>query len=196
MTYVTRQETESSSSTLSHPGEVLIRKLTQSQGARSEYYETTDATLKRAVAVGRRPAVPTPVAPRGAATEDLANIEHVDRLLRDCQNKVADLIESAGDPINSALVASALSSLLQELWAHRNAREDDWIDLLNILQIILSKEEFETLPLPKREALATVFRHGLTSRQVGPAEVRRCLEVLAAAGFDLWRGIEDFLPES
>lgn len=196
MSYVIPFATDTTILERSQPSEVLIRKVTDSQDARSELYEVREATSKvisprRAKRAGSR-FVGARIEPVQA---DRAATEHVGRLVRECREKSEALFEALPDPIQSALMGSSLVSLLQELWSYRTVREPDWVELLNVLQLILANQEFESLSREKRQALVGAFRDGLAFPTVGPSEVARTLEGLSGAGFDIWRGLEDFIPE-
>jgi hypothetical protein len=86
-------------------GEVVVRKLTASQGARSEHYEVSGATAKRTPGVVRSERT----RPTHEETPDIAlrAREHVGVLLRECAAISAQLYE-ATDPIECARLGGAL----------------------------------------------------------------------------------------
>src|SRR4029077_18996219 len=88
-----------------------------------------------------------------------------------------------------ALAGSMLCEMLEEIWQHRLAREDDWIDVVNALQIVLRDEIFETMQESKKDALVTLFTHTLVARTISRAEAARAAQLLTNAGFNLWRGV-------
>lgn len=167
-----------------------IRKLTASQGARSALYEVVHEPTGKMARWQRkeRAAQVSPKPSTRSAKNMIAEREHIGRLLRDCQTKSQALLDST-DPIDSALFGANLTQILQELWNYKEVREDDWVEILNLLQIVLSGQEFETFSKEKRLALVDVFEEGLLTRTVGRTEVERTLELLSKANFDIWRGI-------
>lgn len=194
MSYTTRPETESSPPTRTGNIQTMFRKLTASQGARSGAYEISHDRTQKSILRERRPSRSQQEPAREAArahspTSCRAEREHVGRLLRDCLSKAEALLETE-DNVDSALLGANLTSIMQELWAYRACREEDWIETLNILQIVLFKQEFETFPREKRLALITIFQEGLLERTVGRRELERTMGLLKHAGFDIWRGIQ------
>lgn len=122
-------------------------------------------------------------------TAQIANREHIARLLRAC-GKLTQSLKHTEDRADAVMAGAVLCDMLEEIWQHRQAREDDWIELLNALQIILRGELFEAMSKSKKEALATLFAETLVARTISRAEVARGVQLLADAGFDLWRGLE------
>jgi hypothetical protein len=194
MSYTTRPETDSSPPTGTGKIQTMFRKLTASQGARSGAYEISHDSTQKLIRREKRP----PRSQQGPTKEPArahspvscrAEREHVGRLLRDCLSKAEALLETE-DNIDSALLGANLTSIMQDLWTYRACREEDWIETLNILQIVLSKQQFETFPKDKRLALVTIFQEGLLERTVGRRELERTIGLLKRAGFDIWRGIQ------
>ncbi len=195
MNYVTSyQETGETPSKASAREPIIIRKLTEGQGARSPLYEVREATGKllrwqRVESASR--------VSRGTAKlakREVAEREHMGRLHRECQIKAKLLLESQ-DPVESALIGASLLNILQDLWLLREGREDDWTEILNLLQITLTHQEFEILSLNQRIALDRIFHECLLVRNVGRSDVERTLQVLSDSGFDVWRGIAERLSE-
>lgn len=198
MSYTTKPETDSSQPVNTGDPQSIYRKLTASQGARSGAYEISHERTQKPVQWKRffRPPQKTASeSPRvRTSVSHLAEQEHVGRLLRDCLSKAEALLE-AEDLVDSTLLGANLCNLLQELWQYRACREEDWIETLNMLQIVLSKQEFETFPKEKRLALVRIFQEGLLERTVGRHELERTLRLLTNAGFDIWRGIQSASEE-
>jgi hypothetical protein len=86
-------------------------------------------------------------------------------------------------------------STLEELWAYRHNREDEWGDFLNILQMLLGGEDFETMPRKRKTALERIFQEIFTTRVMARSDVERGLIVLTQSGFDPWRGLEEAAQE-
>ena len=193
MSYVTRSETGGDEIVARGGASVRIRKLTESQGARSELYDVDQVTGKvtrQRAGSTTRPRSKTMHADSSAA---LAIEEHVQRHLRACREK-ADALIDADNPIDLALRASNLRTLLQELWQYRSTQSADWTEMLNLLQLVLSKEEFEELSVEKRRALSRIFAEGWLSRTVGRGDMERFISLLSSAGFDVWMGLQEGDP--
>jgi len=172
----------------------ILRKLTSSQGARSSYYDVPATTGR---AIGWEISVQKQAIQPSQKSELLAGIakrEHIGRLLRVCLSSSADLLH-AKDPQDATLAGVRMLSLLEEMWAIREAREESWQELINLLQILLTGEEFESLSCDKRHALHTLFETVIT-RTVSQHDLNRAVSLLNGAGFDLWRGLGEKVPEN
>ena len=171
-------------------GYVSVRKLTESQGARSTYYEASDRTGQyRRPSRSDRPPVQAPPGMGVTPTSLTAELEHAQRLLRTCEATADELVD-ASDPVDAALLGSLLLNTLEELWRHRFSREADWSEAINILQITLAGIEFETLERDKRLTLAKIFARGRLLRTVCRSDLDQVLGLLSKGGFDIWRGLE------
>ena len=190
MSYFT-QGTGSTEEKTAYATQSPLRKLTQSQGARSPIYETVQDRTEEVMSWVQVKRKQTGAAAPSRETVGyyIAEREHVGRLLRECKAKAEALCEST-DPIESGLLGVTLSDLLNDLWEHRSFREDDWVEILNVLQIVLPRAEFEVLPQEKRLGLVKVFNEVLLPRTVGRREVEHALQILTSAGFDIWCGLE------
>lgn len=193
MNFTTKSETDSSQPTNTGNAQTTYRKVTASQGARSGVYEISHEPTQKLILRKRNVRLPQKASSEFPKTHSsvscLAEREHVGRLLRDCLSKAEALLET-DDPIASALLGINLTNIMQELWGYRACREEDWIETLNMLQIVLAKQEFETFPKDKRLALVRIFQEGLLERTVGRRELERTMRLLTNAGFDIWRGIQ------
>jgi hypothetical protein len=188
MTYTTAEE--SVSSTVPIP-EIGYRKLTESQGARSALYRVLNPGTWDVIGVEPVERAARPARER-YQKKDAANIakrEHLGRLLRSCQ-ALTDSLRRSVDPGEMALLGAAICDTLDEMWQHRLAREDDWIEVLNALQIVLRGEIFENMSEAKKNALASIFANALLSRTISRYEVQRAVRTLVDGGFDLWRGLK------
>ena len=67
----------------------------------------------------------------------------VQKALREAEAMLAAVGE--GELTRLSNKAFELRDTLQDLWAMRDEREDDWGDLLNLLQIALEMDEYESL---------------------------------------------------
>jgi hypothetical protein len=84
-----------------------------------------------------------------------------------------------------------VNDVLRDLWTLRRAREDEWGDGINLLQIVVARLDFEQLERNQRRALYLVFEEDLFGRTVNRSEVERVIQILTDAGFDIWRGLEE-----
>lgn len=193
MSYVTRSETGGDEVVARSGASVRIRKLTESQGARSELYDVYQATDKGTHQRAGSTARARSKTMRADSSAALAIEEHVQRHLRVCREK-ADALAEADNPIDLALRASNLRTLLQELWQYRSTQSMDWTEMLNLLQLVLSKEEFEELSVEKRRALSRIFTEGWLARTVGRGDMERLISLLSSSGFDIWMGIREGDP--
>ncbi len=118
----------------------------------------------------------------------IAISEEVNRLLRKASEKVAQLVETE-DLIEQANIAFAFKDCLEELWKNKENREDNWGDLLNILQIVLAQVEFEQLSVAQKLGIKKITKDYLCTPEILDPDIDDALEVLSAAGFDPWSGI-------
>ncbi len=115
-------------------------------------------------------------------------LEEVNRLLRKASEKVTKLVE-AEDLVEQANIAFAFKDCLEELWKNRDNREDNWGDLLNILQIVLAQVEFEQLTVAQKLGIKKITTDYLCTPEILDPDIDDALESLSAAGFDPWSGI-------
>jgi hypothetical protein len=93
------------------------------------------------------------------------------------------------------LAGVSMLQLLQSMWTVRDAREENWREIINLLQILLTGEDFETLSSDKRNVLQTLFGTGVLIRTVGQDDLKNVVSLLAGSGFDIWRGIAEEPPK-
>jgi len=93
------------------------------------------------------------------------------------------------DQMELSLAGFKLREVLDDLWKLRFEREDDWGDLLNILQGALTQEEFEIFSSEQCYAIHTVIADHLGSGAVGIDDIEETVKLLRKAGFDPWKGI-------
>jgi hypothetical protein len=92
----------------------------------------------------------------------------------------------SSETIELSNAAFELKDKLELLWEFRHGREDDWADLLHMLQCcIFADLEFERLSVLKCVALRMVLEL-LTVSTVGLGEIAAAEEYLSNAGFDPW----------
>jgi hypothetical protein len=122
---------------------------------------------------------------RDAIRRGLAMAE---RLAREMESsaRVSDLMELSN-------AGFALVATLDELWDLRDEREDDWGDLLNLLQGALAKEEFEKFSIRQCAAIRMIIADHLDAGCVDMDDIERSLRLLREAGLDPWKGISGMM---
>ena len=118
----------------------------------------------------------------------IAISEDVNRLLRKASETVDQLVV-AEDLIEQANYAFTFKDCLEELWKNRNNREDNWGDLLNIMQVVLVQVEFEQLSEMQKLSIKKVTNDYLCKPEILDPDIDDALGVLSEAGFDPWSGI-------
>jgi len=98
----------------------------------------------------------------------------------------------AGEKIDLSNEGFRLMQLLDDLWQLRSEREDNWGDLLNILQGALKQEEFERFSVEQCQAIHAIVADHLGAGAVGDDDIERSVELLRESGLDPWRGISGF----
>ncbi|MBO1223703.1 MAG: hypothetical protein JYX80_04705 [Candidatus Scalindua sediminis] len=163
-----------------------LTKHTESQGSRSvnydSYYNKTGVDVKpviqrrsRAVSYKRQ-------------VQQIAISEEVNRLLRKASETVDQLVVTK-DLIEQANYAFAFKDCLEDLWKNRKNREDNWGDLLNIVQVVLAQVEFEQLSEVQKLSIKKVTNVYLCKPEILDPDIDDALEALSEAGFDPWSGI-------
>ena len=80
--------------------------------------------------------------------------------------------------------AFKLRDTLQDLWALRDEREDDWGDILNHLQIVLEMDEYEGLTAIQCKAVRDIIADHLSVNTAGIDDVENTVRRLLRSGFD------------
>lgn len=100
------------------------------------------------------------------------------------------LVEEVGNPIEKSILGKDLLDVLSSLWALRNDRKnEDWGDLINILQIVLKQTDFENYSMKQVTAIRKVIKNTLVIHPLMQADFEIALQNLSDAGFDPWKGI-------
>lgn len=167
-------------------GSPALIKHTESQGARSPYYQLPYGKTETGVESTGLIKVVKPSPKRGF--QQIAISEEVNRLLRKASDTVTNLV-MAEDPIEQTNLAFEFKHCLEDLWENRNLREDNWGDLLNILQAVLAQVEFEQLSNSQKSSIKQVVSEYLCKAEVTNTDFEETLEVLSDAGFNPWCGI-------
>lgn len=179
--------TESISEIIVQPRTLGLIKDTEGQESRSGnydlYYNRTGEEPVKPVSQKRSKNVS-----RERQFPQIAISEEVNRLMRKASEKVAQLVE-AEDLIEQANIAFSFKDCLEKLWQNRNNREDNWGDLLNIIQVVLAQVEFEQLSEMQKLSIKKVTNDYLCKPEILDSDIDYALEVLSEAGFDPWSGI-------
>jgi len=169
---------------------LLLNRVDASEGSSQVSYSPVSKGTGSFPTVPKR--IDTPPYPKDALRKDAKAItaqrEQSGRLVRECKELLAMIIE-ATDVIEISNHAHQVIDNLQQMWEQRNNRENEWGDLLNILQICLPKESVETLPREKWEGILKVLDECMGLRTVTRLDMDRGLRILKHAGFDPWKGI-------
>jgi hypothetical protein len=80
--------------------------------------------------------------------------------------------------------ALELRDTLQDLWVLRDEREDDWGDLLNLLQIALERDEYEGLTAIRCKAVKDVIADHLSVHTADIDDIDSSARLLQRAGLD------------
>jgi hypothetical protein len=80
--------------------------------------------------------------------------------------------------------AFELRDTLQDLWALRDEREDDWGDLLNLLQIALERDEYAGLTAIQCKAVKDVIADHLSVHTADIDDIDSSARLLQRAGLD------------
>ncbi len=167
-----------------HSSTTAFIKHTEDQGGRSSNYDLCYSKTGVEPINPKRKAEVTV----GKDFQRIATAEVVNRLLREASDTVTKFLTVEG-PIEQANLAFTFKGCLEDLWEHRRLREDNWGDLLNILQAVLAQVEFEQLSCSQKLGIKKVVSEYLCKAGVTDADSEEALDVLSDAGFDPWRGI-------
>jgi hypothetical protein len=171
---------------------ITIRKNTKDQGAKSSsynlYYDKTGAITEPIYQEKKKDLS------NKKHFEQIAISEEVNRLLRKASNIVENLVIE-DDPIEQSNMAFTFMHYLQDLWESSHLREPNWGELLNILQAVLAKVEFENLSVSQKTGIKEIVTEYLCTAEVTDSDMEQALEVLCKAGFDPLRGISGKMQE-
>jgi hypothetical protein len=106
----------------------------------------------------------------------------VQKALREAEAMMAAV--DAGELARLNNKAFELRDTLQDLWALRDEREDDWGDILNHLQIVLEMDEYEGLTAIQCTAVRDIIADHLSVNTAGIDDVENTVRRLLRSGFD------------
>lgn len=97
---------------------------------------------------------------------------------------------AAEDAISLALSAQQLKGHLRELWRHRKAREDEWAEVVNILQGAFSQVTAELMSTTQAKAIHSVIRDHLAMGYVDNTQPKRVRAMLVSTDLDPWAALQ------
>lgn len=106
----------------------------------------------------------------------------VQKALREAEAMMAAAGE--GELTRLSNKAFELRDTLQDLWGLRDDREDDWGDLLNLLQIALEMDEYEILTTIQCKALRDIIADHLSVYTADIDDVENTVRLLRGSGLD------------
>ncbi len=181
-------------SELTESGEVIKKQTghtalainTESQGERSSAYKSYYTKTGRTEELIHRERK------RGLSGKEYSSqipiTEETNRVLRETLD-IVEQIEAADDPIEQANLTYEFKDCLDSLWENRNSREENWGDLLNMLQAVLKQVEFETLSDLQKSSIRKVTKDYLCIPDVSDEDIKNAIIELSKAKLDPWRGI-------
>lgn len=122
---------------------------------------------------------------------DISRRDAIRRLLDRAVEQSQQMIEAAetGDLMELSNAGFRLVNTLEDLWNLRFDRENNWGDLLNLLQTVLAKEEFEAFAPTQCKGIREILSDYLRPWTVEDDDLRSSIKLLHEAGFDPWKGI-------
>jgi hypothetical protein len=134
----------------------------------------------------RVPQARVSTSPQGKPASNPARRDAVRRgvqgALREAEAMLAAVDE--GELTRLSNKAFELRDTLQDLWALRDGREDDWGDLLNLLQIALEMDEYEGLTAIQCKAVRDVIADHLSVHTADIDDIDGSVRLLRRAGLD------------
>ena len=97
---------------------------------------------------------------------------------------------SADDKMRLATEGVGLVNNLSDLWRLRRLRDDEWAEIINFLQAVLAKIEFEVLTHEQCTSLRLIIE-GHLRPDANDDDVEATIGLLERAGFNAWRGITE-----
>jgi hypothetical protein len=124
--------------------------------------------------------------PPGKPAADPARRDAVRRGVQKARREADAMLAAAGEGELTRLSNKAfeLRDTLQDLWAMRDDREDDWGDLLNLLQIALEMDEYEKLTPIQCKAVRDVIADHLSVHVVDIDDIEETVKLLRRSGLD------------
>jgi hypothetical protein len=85
----------------------------------------------------------------------------------------------------------ALVEILSDLWDLRGDREEEFGDLINLLQGVLNTCEFEQLSVEQCEVIRRIVEEHVASGSVDDTDLEECVVLLGRAGLDPFKPISE-----
>lgn len=111
--------------------------------------------------------------------------------LQNAIDKAQKMEDAAGnkDPMHLSLLGFDLAAALQDLWKLRNLKENDWQDLVALLQAAISRVEFEEFSVEQCRAVRVVVEQHLSGGIVDLSDLESSLRLLRSVALDPWKGV-------
>jgi len=116
----------------------------------------------------------------------------INRHLANAEQEANRLLEfaTAEDSISLSLSAQQLKTHLRELWRLRKAREDEWAEVVNILQGAFRHAIPESISPAQAKVIYSIIRDHLALGYVDNTQPKRVRAMLDAADLDPWGAIQ------
>jgi hypothetical protein len=154
------------------------------------YEKTTDKSgISGIETVRRERNYEAQVGPRSPSNPGVRDA--IRRALIAAQTCALQIIETVaeGDRIELANLGCYMRDTLNDLWKWRKDQENDWGDLLNMLQSALAQEEFEKFSESQCRAIHKIVTEHLTMGGVDEDDIAATALLLKKVGFDPWKTI-------
>lgn len=155
----------------------------------SSMYESTGSSSGMQVRERDKPLSPSmpkeELAPRPAKRDALR------RRMKHAERVASRLVEfqRANDLMALSNAGFELERTLDDLWALRSECDEDWADLLNVLQGSLKKLEFEKMSQEQCAAVQAIVSGPLGDRSVDDTGLEDAVLLLRKVGLDPWKAI-------
>lgn len=179
---------DQASVTISRHGEAFSKFVNVNEHRLSGYYVPHEKSGE----VGQSNPLPRTFSQKAAAlSHSSVRRDLIRRSLKHAEEEAArmETFAETGELMELSNAGFRLKDALEELWTFRNEREDDWGDLLTMLQAVLAQEEFERFTPNHCYAIRCVITDHLGSGVVDIYDIERGIKLLREAGFDPWKGI-------
>jgi hypothetical protein len=116
----------------------------------------------------------------------------IGRYLEQAEREAKRLVElaEASDSPGLALGVEQLTETLRHLWKLRKAREDEWAEVVNVLQGVLNQVVAEQTTAAQATALFSVIRNHLAMGTVADHQPKQVRAILREAGLDPWAPLQ------
>lgn len=191
MSFDWASETEGTVSTKRVSGDQYANSVDTGGDRLSGYISVTSGSGAAIIGAAVQHRTPIPRPQRQVSISTPARRDALRRALAAAANEAMRMESFAGggDLVELSNAGFALRFALEDLWDLRKEREEDWGDLLNLLQGALAQEEFERFKAHQCQTIRTIIVDHLSSGVTDIDDIERSIKLLREAGFDPWKGI-------